>query len=86
MTQFGNDALRISCDTCSMRHSAACDDCVVTFICSRDVDDAVVLDLAEERALRRLAASGLVPSVRHRSTHEGADDGPHERPQESTGG
>lgn len=48
-----------------MRHTDVCSDCVVTFICSRDVDDAVVLDLDEARALRRLAASGLVPTVRH---------------------
>ncbi|MFN8053658.1 MAG: hypothetical protein U0Q22_19650 [Acidimicrobiales bacterium] len=61
------DTLRITCDTCTMRHSDACSDCLVTFICSRDVDDAVVLDLAEERALRRLSASGLVPEVRHRA-------------------
>lgn len=61
------DTLRISCDDCSMRHSDVCADCVVTFICSRDADDAVVLDLDEHRALRRLAASGLVPEVRHHS-------------------
>ncbi|MEI2653491.1 MAG: hypothetical protein V9G12_15330 [Microthrixaceae bacterium] len=61
------ESLRISCDDCSMRHSAACEDCVVTFICSRDAGDAVVLDLDEHRALRRLAASGLVPEVRHRT-------------------
>jgi len=61
------ETLRISCDDCSSRHTTACDDCVVTFICSRDADDAVVLDLDEERALRRLAASGLVPVVQYRS-------------------
>lgn len=61
------ETLRISCDDCSARHTNACDDCVVTFICSRDADDAVVLDLDEERALRRLAASGLVPVVQYRS-------------------
>jgi len=69
------ETLRISCDDCSMQHTNACDDCVVTFICSRDVDDAVVLDFDEERALRRLAASGLVPTVRHRRIGEAVDDG-----------
>lgn len=48
-----------------MQHTDVCGDCVVTFICSRDVDDAVVLDLDEARAIRRLVASGLVPAVRH---------------------
>lgn len=64
------DTLRFSCDDCTMRHSDVCGDCVVTFICSRDADDAVVLDLDEQRALRRLAASGLVPEVRHRTSVE----------------
>lgn len=35
----GMESLRISCDDCSMRHSAACEDCVVTFICSLDAGD-----------------------------------------------
>lgn len=61
------ESLRISCDDCSMRHTDACEDCLVTFICSRDAGDAVVLDLDEHRALRRLTASGLVPDVRHQS-------------------
>lgn len=65
------DLLRISCDTCAMRDTEACDDCLVTFMCSREPDDAVVLDLDEHRALRRLAASGLVPELRHRSRVEG---------------
>ena len=37
------DALTIDCASCAMQHSDACDDCVVTFICSRDADDAVVI-------------------------------------------
>lgn len=65
------DSLRISCDTCAMRDTDACHDCVVTFLCSREADDAVVLDLDEHRALRRLAASGLVPELRHRSRVDG---------------
>ena len=68
------ETLRISCDDCSMQHTNACDDCVVTFICSRDVDDAVVLNFDEERALRRLAASGLVPEVRHHLIDAASDD------------
>ena len=44
-----------------MQHTEACADCVVTFICSREPDDAVVIDVAEVRALKLLAESGLVP-------------------------
>jgi hypothetical protein len=56
----------ISCDDCTMQGTSACDGCVVTFICDRDPDDAVVIDVAEERALRLLGRSGLVPPLRHR--------------------
>lgn len=59
--------LTISCDDCVMRHTAACDGCVVSFICDREPDDAVIIDVAEERALRLLGRSGLVPPLKHRS-------------------
>lgn len=57
----------ISCDDCRMRDTAACDDCVVTFICDRETRDAVVIEAAEARAVRLLGASGLVPPLRHQS-------------------
>ncbi|HEY3811438.1 MAG TPA: hypothetical protein VGL49_08385 [Acidimicrobiales bacterium] len=57
--------LLISCDDCRMQHTAACGECVVTFICDRDPADAVVIDVAEVRALRVLGQSGLVPPLRH---------------------
>jgi hypothetical protein len=56
----------ISCDECVMQGSDACEGCVVTFICNREPDDAVVIDVAEERALRMLGRNGLVPPLRHR--------------------
>lgn len=59
--------LTISCDECSMRSTPACDECVVSFICDREPDDAIVIDVAEERALRLLGQSGLVPPLRHRA-------------------
>jgi hypothetical protein len=59
------DSLTISCDDCRMRATSACDGCVVTFICDRHPDDAIVIDVAEERALRLLSRSGLVPPLRH---------------------
>lgn len=55
----------IDCDSCSMKDTPCCDDCVVTFICGRDPDAAVVIDAAEERAVRMLIRSGLVPRLRH---------------------
>ena len=61
------DTLTISCDECTMRSTAACEECVVTFICERDPDDAVVIDVAEARAIRMLGRSGLVPPLRHRA-------------------
>lgn len=59
--------LIISCDTCIMRHSAACDDCLVTALCGRADDEAVVFDMQEQRALRLLSNAGLVPTIRHRA-------------------
>lgn len=57
----------ISCDQCTMRDTAACGDCVVTFLLGREPDEAVIFDAAEERALRLLAGAGMVPTLRHRS-------------------
>jgi hypothetical protein len=56
-----NQPLTIDCDDCVMQHTPTCDDCVVTFLCSREPDDAVVVDVAEVRA-----DSGLTPPLRHR--------------------
>jgi hypothetical protein len=60
------ETVRIACDDCVMQHTEVCDDCLVTFICSRDRDDAVVVDVAEIRALRLLGDVGLTPRLRHR--------------------
>jgi len=58
--------LSIDCASCAMQHTVACDDCVVTFICSRTADDAVVVDVDEWRAVKLLQDAGLVPKLRHR--------------------
>lgn len=55
----------IDCDECTKRDTDVCADCVVTFICSRESDEAVVIDVAEERAIRLLSNAGLVPQLRH---------------------
>ena len=59
-------SLIISCDECAMQATSACDDCVVSFICGREPDDAVIIDAEEERAVRMLGRCGLVPLLRHR--------------------
>lgn len=48
-----------------MQASDACDDCVVSFVTSREPGDAVVIDVAAERAVRMLARAGLVPDLKH---------------------
>ncbi|MEN9648414.1 MAG: hypothetical protein RLZ17_450 [Actinomycetota bacterium] len=60
-------SLEISCETCIMRASAACDDCVVSFFCNESSKSAVVLNLEEQRTLRMLANAGMVPTLRHRA-------------------
>ena len=64
--------LVLDCDTCAERHTSTCDDCVVTFLCERDPDDAVVIDVGEARALRLLADADLVPRLRHHPVDRGA--------------
>ena len=62
---MGHD-LRISCDECVMEGTPVCTDCVVTYLCDREPDDAVIIDVVEARALRLLAQGGLAPALRHR--------------------
>ena len=61
----GDEPLTIDCDECAMQGTDACSDCVVTFICSREPGEAVVVDVAEERAIRLLSGAGLLPRLRH---------------------
>ncbi len=59
------ETLVIDCDTCVVQDEEICKECVVTFICNREPGEALVIDLAEERALRLLNEKGLVPPLRH---------------------
>jgi hypothetical protein len=59
-----DDVLIIDCDQCVAQHTDACHDCVVTFLCAEPSERAVVVDVAEVRALRLLAESGLAPPLR----------------------
>ncbi len=60
-----HESLTIDCDECVMQHTTACADCVVTFLCSREPDEAVVIQVSEVRALRLLAETGLASPLRH---------------------
>ena len=57
--------LTIDCDTCTMRNTDTCADCVVTFVVGRNPGEALVIDVEAERAVRLLARAGLVPGLRH---------------------
>ena len=59
-----DEVLTIDCDQCVAQHTDACADCVVTFLCTAAPDEVVVVDVAEVRALRLLADSGLAPPLR----------------------
>ena len=60
------DVLTIDCADCTLEGTSACGDCLVTFLCGREPDEAVVIDVAEARAVRLLGQAGLVPELRHR--------------------
>lgn len=61
------DDLVIDCATCVARHSDACDDCLVTYICDRKPGEAVIISMDEFRSMRTLSNAGLVPTLKHSS-------------------
>lgn len=69
MTEMNGWGLTISCDECRMQCSAACDDCVVTFLLRDDADvqvehEPLILDLDQIRVVRLLGKAGLVPDLK----------------------
>jgi hypothetical protein len=58
-------SISIDCGTCVRQHTDTCDDCLVSFITKREPDEAVVIDVMEFAALRRLQSAGMVPALRH---------------------
>jgi hypothetical protein len=58
----------IDCETCAMRETSACAECVVTFVIGDEPAGPLVVDESEFRALRLLGQAGLVPRLRHRAT------------------
>ncbi|HEY5251224.1 MAG TPA: hypothetical protein VIJ09_06170 [Acidimicrobiales bacterium] len=65
MTGRARPTISISCDDCELQHTDACADCLVSFVLGREANDAVVVDVAEARAMRMLGHAGLVPELRH---------------------
>jgi hypothetical protein len=57
----------VDCAECVMHDTDVCADCVVTFVVGREPGEALVIDAAEERAVRMMARAGLVPALRHAS-------------------
>ncbi len=60
-------SLSIDCSTCVRQETDSCGDCLVSFITSREPDDAIVIDVAEFAAIRRLQAAGMIPDLQHQS-------------------
>lgn len=56
--------ITVDCDSCVMRGTEACDECVVSFLLGREPDDAVVIDADEARAMRMLEQAGLLPALK----------------------
>ena len=61
-------SLIISCDTCCMRATATCADCVVTHVLSPATFESVALDDEEMRVVRLLVRAGMMPTLRHSET------------------
>jgi len=61
-------SLIISCETCCMRATATCADCIVTHVLSPAEPQSVALDDEEMRVVRLLVRAGMLPTLRHSET------------------
>ena len=61
-------SLIISCDTCCMRATATCADCIVTHVLAPATTESVVFDDEEVRVVRLLVRAGMMPTLRHSET------------------
>jgi hypothetical protein len=78
LVSAGARRLTISCDECALQCTAACADCVVTFVLraddravaarDHDVQEGLVLDCDQARVVRLLGAAGLVPELKYQVT------------------
>lgn len=60
-------ALVIDCQTCVVRATDACNDCIVTFLCDTQEWEPVVVEAPTARVLRLLQSEGMVPENRYRA-------------------
>jgi len=58
--------ISVNCETCVMKDTATCADCIVTYICDRKPEDAVVISMEEWRSMRSLNKAGLLPGLQHK--------------------
>ncbi|MDG1845833.1 MAG: hypothetical protein P8J01_05500 [Acidimicrobiales bacterium] len=58
--------LSVDCGTCEMIHTTTCKDCLVTYICDREPNEAVVISMDEWRSIRSLTGAGLLPDLQHK--------------------
>jgi hypothetical protein len=61
-------SLIISCETCCMRGTSTCADCVVTHVLSPAEVESVALDDEQMRVVRLLVRAGMMPTLRHSET------------------
>ena len=61
-------SLIISCDTCCMRATATCADCVVTHVLSPAAVETIGFNDEEVRVVRLLVRAGMMPTLRHSET------------------
>ena len=66
--EANSKSLIISCDSCCMRGTATCADCVVTHVLTPASVESVSLDDDEMRVVRLLVRAGMVPTLRHSET------------------
>jgi hypothetical protein len=59
-------SITISCDSCVMRGTAHCADCIVTHVLAPPPHERVTFTDEEMVAMALLARAGLVPTLLHR--------------------
>jgi PHD/YefM family antitoxin component YafN of YafNO toxin-antitoxin module len=51
-----------------MKDTVTCSDCIVTYICDRKPEEAVVISMEEWRSMRSLNKAGLLPELQHKQS------------------
>ena len=57
--------ISVDCRTCVMKDTVTCSDCIVTYICNREPEEAVVISIEEWRSIRSFNKAGLLPELQH---------------------